>query len=699
MPDEAPWLMPAVSDNKTGNLERIFKGGFKVPEKIDSNPPETDFSDVLHDSGFVLDGPVVADGKIHRIRHRDDKKGRKSGWYVLFLDGLAAGAYGNWKEDFSAQWCAVSERELTEKEQAENLRRMEAAKAEREKERAALADEAAERAANLLNEGSPVESHPYLHAKGVNAFGLVALSPAGKLVVPIQNAAGEIRNAQTISQDGSKRFLFGGEKKGCFFAVGALTARRVWIVEGYSTGATIHAATGETVVVAFDAGNLRPVAEAIRCAAPYTEIVIAGDNDQYNEINIGAEKARAAAEAVGGRALVPDFPDTTESPTDWNDLQQQAGLDAVKRQLDALKPAFEFTPASDLISEPKPISWLIRGYLERETVSFMFGDPASGKSLLAIEWGACIATGSEWNGVKVEQGAVFYIAGEGYSGLGRRLKALELGKELDVKAAPFFISKTAAQFLDAGNVAGVVAAIDQLADQHGKPALVIIDTLHRNLGAGDENSSTDMAVFFNRVDSALKERYGASVLVVHHSGHGDKKRARGSSSIRGGADAEYMVEKTDSLVTLSCQKLKDGEMPLDSCYRIEPVSLPWKDDEGEAVTSVILQSTDDEPQELKKRQPIRGAQRIALDVLAEALAKDGTMPPPEEVLRECGDETHHFMSVTSLHIWKELCFKRGLSESNDAEANRKAFNRAKAGLVEKKAIRIWDYWVWIPVKQ
>ena len=102
------------------------------------------------------------------------------------------------------------------------------------------------------------------------------------------------------------------------------------VAEGYATAASVHEATGYPVAVAFDAGNLEPVAETIREKLPDCSIIIAGDNDKSG---VGQEKARAAAAASGGKVVIPerpsDWPDDRNS-YHWNDAHGRCGSDVVK---------------------------------------------------------------------------------------------------------------------------------------------------------------------------------------------------------------------------------------------------------------------------------------------------------------------------------------------------------------------------------
>jgi len=85
---------------------------------------------------------------------------------------------------------------------------------------------------------------------------------------------------------------------------------------------------------------------------------------------------------------------------------------------------FHFITAYDLCREPKPTNWLIKGYLEAGSLSVIFGEAGTMKSSLAIDMGLCIAAGKDWHGVEVRKnGPVFCIAGEGFAGISRRIKA------------------------------------------------------------------------------------------------------------------------------------------------------------------------------------------------------------------------------------------------------------------------------------
>jgi hypothetical protein len=101
--------------------------------------------------------------------------------------------------------------------------------------------------------------------------------------------------------------------------------------------------------------------------------------------------------------------------------------DLIKAATPEIKPpknnGFGLVHISDLLSDIRPTDWLIHGFFESDSMSLLFGDPAAGKSFVAIDLAACIATGKDWHGHKTKQGAVIYIAGEGMNGISKRFKA------------------------------------------------------------------------------------------------------------------------------------------------------------------------------------------------------------------------------------------------------------------------------------
>lgn len=295
---------------------------------------------------------IIADGAIHRFS-TNGKRGDDSGWYVLHTDGIPAGAFGCWRAGLQSSWCAKSDNAMTSAERESHRARVRDMRALRDAEQAQRHQRASATAVALWQAASPATTHEYLSRKGVKAHGVKF--DGHSLVIPMRDAAGTLHSLQTIAPDGNKPFMPGGRVKGCYHAIGKPSGpdARLVVCEGYATGASIHEATGEPVAVAFNAGNMEAVALALRDKYPRARLIVAADDDYQRAGNPGLSKGTAAARAVSALLAVPDFgANRPDKATDFNDLHQSAGLDAVRRCIDAA--AMPGVVASDW-PEPTPL--------------------------------------------------------------------------------------------------------------------------------------------------------------------------------------------------------------------------------------------------------------------------------------------------------------------------------------------------------
>ncbi|MBC7617549.1 MAG: DUF3987 domain-containing protein [Candidatus Saccharibacteria bacterium] len=297
-----------------------------------SDPSEL-FKAAIAAEGLPAPDEIIADGKIHRFS-TNGKRSDDSGWCILHTDGIAAGAFGCWRTGLQSTWCAKSDHIMTDAERDAHRQRIAAMKAQRGADTLATQEQASETASALWQTGQPAPvAHEYLTRKGIQPHGV--RSDGHLLMIPMRDTAGNLHSLQTIAPDGEKRFYPGGRVKGCYYPIGKPVGRLI-VCEGYATGACIHDCTGQAVAVAFNAGNLEPVAVALRAKYPSLKIVIAADDDHMTDGNPGLTKAMAAATAVGGLLAVPMFPaDRPDKATDFNDLLQLAGTDAVRACMDA----------------------------------------------------------------------------------------------------------------------------------------------------------------------------------------------------------------------------------------------------------------------------------------------------------------------------------------------------------------------------
>jgi putative DNA primase/helicase len=293
------------------------------------------------------------------------------------------------------------------------------AQAQKQARRKALEEEAAAEAAAAAARAQAIwdaadqdpASHGYLARKGIQAIGVrrarewvkewtdpesgevVTYTHADPLLVPIWSAPRKLASLQAIfatktigrkprdderDERRDKDYLAGGAKRGCYFALGKIKPDTdlVLVCEGYATGASLHEAEGAPVMVAFDAGNLEPVAAMVRGKLPNARIVICADNDRFtarpdgSAWNPGVELATKAAESCNGVVAVPQFDENVPGqPTDFNDLHALCGLGPVRQIIEkALEHSATIVLAPDQINADRVPVALAPQAMDRSTV-------------------------------------------------------------------------------------------------------------------------------------------------------------------------------------------------------------------------------------------------------------------------------------------------------------------------------------------
>ena len=392
---------------------------------------------------------------------------------------------------------------------------------------------------------------PYYQRKGVPIGN--AKQQGTDTLIPIYKVDGRKMvcvGKQTISPEGKKLFDKGMSQEAAFSPVGGTPEGTTYICEGWATAMSVSIATGRPAIFALNSGNLPKVAVAMQLTFPDVTFIVAADND---DAGIKAAKETGLLYRAPKRA-----------GDDWNDVHQRDGQVAVKKELSKIKkPKPLFVPLGDL--EFKSPEWIIDGLLEHNTFSVCFGAPAAGKTFLVLDMALCIAAGRPFHGHEVKQGPVFYIAGEGHNGFARRAAAWSKHNDVSLKGLPFFKSSRSIVLTDESSVDEMMEIITQMVEAHGEPQMIVVDTLARAMGAADENSTKEMGAAIQAVDN-IRDEYDCTVLAVHHTGHGNKDRARGSSALLGAVDAEFMVDKWSgddpvAKIEVKFTKMKDAKIP------------------------------------------------------------------------------------------------------------------------------------------
>lgn len=355
----------------------------------------TNYDHVL--TQLTLAGLVVTsldvDGRVHRCRVEGGKE--RKGWYLLHEwkasngTDYVVGSYGVWQgNEKNATKVELADVVMDDADKSALRQRLADDRKRAQAQREAEATRAARRAgvvwAKALKTPPAGVAVDYLARKGVAGYGL-RYTPTGALVLPMMDARGDTKGLQFILPSHHPRVKSTGRDKeywpaglskvGHWYQIGSpMAGAMVLVAEGYATAATLHAATGLAVAVAFDAGNLLPVARALQKAHKGLRILICADDDYlqkcrechkptdvaaptcahcgkpHGQINPGCAAAASAALAVAGSWLAPVFPGDRggKKLTDFNDLQQfpQGGLPLVRAQIEAKIAALGWAAAA-----------------------------------------------------------------------------------------------------------------------------------------------------------------------------------------------------------------------------------------------------------------------------------------------------------------------------------------------------------------
>lgn len=302
-----------------------------------------------------------------------------------------------------------------------------------------------------------------------------------------------------------------------------------------------------------------------------------------------------------------------------------------------------FVSAAHIKTLP-PVSWRVKNLLPAQGVAAIYGPPASGKSFLALDMAAAIASGRDWFGHKTAAAPVFYINLEGSGALKNRIAAWEHERE---RAFPDGVTFCLGAFNLLENMDSLVAAIP-----HG--AVVVVDTLAASAPGFDENSGADMSRAIEALSRVARERNGLA-LVVHHSGKDASRGLRGHSSLLGALDAAICVDRSgaSSVRRWTLAKSKDSEDGIGAAFSLHRVEL-GTDADGDMVSSCIVRRVEGEQREISR---LSSSMRYALDSLKKALA---------------GEESVH------VEKWREG-FYSGHTADN-IRSKKTAFKRARANL-------------------
>jgi hypothetical protein len=218
-----------------------------------------------------------------------------------------------------------------------------------------------------------------------------------------------------------------------------------------------------------------------------------------------------------------------------------------------------------------------------------------------------------------------------------------------------------------------VALIKLFEGSERPPVLIVIDTLALSIGAGDENSGSDMGSLIASA-SEIRSKTGAHVMVVHHSGKDASRGARGHSNLRGASDTEIEIKGVGEVRTATAHKQRDMERGKKFSYCLRVIDLDT-DQDGDSITSCVVEAAgipDERGLAVSKQQS------TALSALDEAIAAHGVA---FAVNGFPSDKT--WVTVAQ---WRDACGRHPMTDGTSESSARQAFGRAAAGLKKRGVV-------------
>lgn len=291
----------------------------------------------------------------------------------------------------------------------------------------------------------------------------------------------------------------------------------------------------------------------------------------------------------------------------------------------------------------------VQGVLTQGTMSVVYGESNCGKTFFMTDIAFHIAEGKRWRDRRVDKGSVVYVALEGINGLKGRIHAYRKEKEANLEH--FHVMPSTFNFLDGeGDVTEFIRLLHDNRDTLKDLKLIVIDTLARAIGAGDENSGQDMGLLVQYAD-AIRAQTDAHICFVHHSGKDKAKGARGHSSLRAAVDTEIEIHREGDAdySTISVVKQRDLDKGEDMAFKLKTVEI-GENEFLETQTSCVVEPY--QPTEQKERVKLSDMQQFVYDAVVHAIMSHG---------RERNIKGHKLKSITYDDM-REVLEERGFKE-------------------------------------
>lgn len=346
----------------------------------------------------------------------------------------------------------------------------------------------------------------------------------------------------------------------------AAAGSNVYVVEG-EKDADALTALGHVATCNYD-GAGKPWRPEYTQALKGAQVVIVADRD---------DKGYAHAKTVHEALERNEIPHTTVQAATGKDAFDHLAAGHTVDQLEPLTPEVpagvdELFPVLDwhqLWAEtPDDVEWVCEPLLEAGRSTAIYSPPKAGKSLLALEIAAALATGRPVLGNPPRLArVVLYVDLENTGAdIKERLQALGY-TPADLGNLRYLSFPSLAALDSPTGGRQIVALVD-----HHQAGVVILDTVSRVI-AGEENDADTFAALYRHTFVPLKAR-GVTVARLDHSGKDADRGQRGSSAKSADVDHVWRLTSHDhGRITLKREATRTGHGAdwLDLERRYEPL--------------------------------------------------------------------------------------------------------------------------------
>jgi hypothetical protein len=223
--------------------------------------------------------------------------------------------------------------------------------------------------------------------------------------------------------------------------------------------------------------------------------------------------------------------------------------------------------------------------------------------------------------------------------------------------------------------------------------LLIIDTLARAFGGGNENDSDAMGSFITSMGK-IQEFLACALMVLHHSGKDLAKGLRGHSSLLGAVDTQLEILRFEDQAKgiISLTKQKDGQDGVKLGFEMVEIEISSSSLGFDPVVSLAVQASDEALNTNTKTTKGHAGngknQRLEMLCLETVVRSKGIIKFVDKKQR---------MAV-NLEEWRQELWEKMGCTDEDKNTFKTAWSRAKTRLQDAGLIGIRDKLVWLESK-